>query len=219
MRLPTDSQHLVIIGRNGSGKTQAAQWHLSHRNFHLMPWLIYDFKRDESLQAIPRVKEISLDEYPIKPGVYIVHPMPHELDKVEQQLWSVWKHGETGVYIDEGYMMGPNNHAFRTLLTQGRSKNIPLIVNTQRPVWMDGFVFSEASFFQVFHLQRLKDIKSVQDFVPVDLTARLPDFYSYYYDVGAPEEKNRLIVLRPVPDIGTIHATFDRRLERLRNVI
>lgn len=215
MRLPNDTQRLSIIGATGSGKTQAAIWHLSNRNYHIMPWIVYDFKRDHSINSIPYIREIGLDDIPTHPGVYVVHPLPDQDEDVERQMWAIWERGGVGYYVDEGYMIGRNNRAFRALLTQGRSKIIPGIILSQRPVWMDRFVFSESDFFQVFRLQHAQDRKSVEMFVPVQLDQRnaqgkrvLPEFFSYYYDVG----KDETNILRPVPDMKQIHATFARRL-------
>lgn len=212
VRLPGDDQRHSIIGATGSGKTQAALHHLSMRNFHEMPWLAYNFKSDQSIDSIPGALHIGLDEVPDKPGVYVTHPLPSDEPAVENQMWHIWKRGNTGVYIDEGYMVGRNNQAFRALLTQGRSKRIPMIILSQRPVWMDRFVFSESEFYQIFRLQHRKDRKTVQEFIPesINLEKRLPDYHSYYYDVGA----NRAHILRPVPQMGHIHSTFRRRLPR-----
>lgn len=208
MRFPEDTQRIAIIGATGSGKTQAALWHLSHRNFHEMPWLILNFKRDETIDEIPHARHIEVDEVPVQPGVYVSHPQPHETDAVEGQLWEVWNRGYTGVYVDEGYMLGRHNPAFRALLTQGRSKHIPVMTLTQRPAWIDTFVFTESEFFQVFRLQHKKDKARVEEFSPIDLSKRVPEYHSYYYDVGG----NEVIFLKPVPSLETIHATFERRL-------
>jgi hypothetical protein len=215
MRLPDSSQHLAIVGATGSGKTQAAQWHLSQRDINTRPWVIYNYKRDRSIDAIPYAKDIDLDEIPIKPGIYIAHPQPDQTDAVEAHMGAIWEKEGIGVYVDEGYMVGDRNPAFRNLLTQGRSKEIPVIVLSQRPVWMDRFVFSEASFYQVFRLNHRKDRRNVEEFVPADLDYRLPDFHSYYYDVG----QNRVTILKPVPSIAQIHKTFEARLKHLRQTI
>jgi hypothetical protein len=217
MDFPDDTQRHAIVGRTGSGKTQAALWHLSHRNFHLMPWVIYNYKTDRSINEIPRARFIDLEEVPIKPGIYIVQPKPDDVEEVQAHMWAVWQNGHTGVYIDEGYMVGRWNPAFRALLTQGRSKEIPMIVLSQRPVWMDGFVWSESEFIQVFPLQHKKDVLRVQEFVPADLTRKLPPYHSYYFNVAS--EENKISILKPVPDIDTIYTTFDRRLEPERKVI
>jgi hypothetical protein len=215
MRFPDDTNRHAIIGATGSGKTQAALWHLSHRNFHTQPWLVYNFKGDESIDGIPHARRIGVEEIPVKPGIYITDPHPAQVDEVEAQMWAIWKKGETGVYVDEGYMIGRNNQAFRSLLTQGRSKRIPMMVLSQRPVWLDRFVFSESEYFQVFRLQHKKDVKNVQEFITTDVSKRLPEYHSYYYDVGS----NTTTILKPVPDLDTIYATFDRRLRRQKQVV
>ncbi len=215
MRLPDDSQHLAIIGANGSGKTQAALWHLSQRDFHLMPWVVYNFKTDESIDGIPHADHIELDQMPLKPGIFIAHPKPDDIEQVNVHMREIWERENIGVYVDEGYMVGRQNPAYRALLTQGRSKHIPTITLTQRPVWLDPFILSEAQFYQVFRLNHAQDRKRVQEFVPSDVSERLPDFHSYYYDVGL----NKVTTLKPVPDIKTIHSIFDRRLARVRKTI
>jgi len=215
MRLPNSTNRLAIVGATGSGKTQAALWHLSVADIDKRPWIVYNFKSDKSIDSIPHSQFIDVDEVPLKPGVYITHPRPDATDAVEAQMWAIWEKEGIGVYVDEGYMVGDRNPAFRALLTQGRSKEIPVIVLSQRPVWMDRFVFSEAEFFQIFRLNHRKDRKSVEEFVPADLGQRLPDYHSYYYDVG----ENKVMVLKPVPDIDQIHTTFERRLARVRKTI
>lgn len=215
MNFPDDTQRHAIIGRTGSGKTQAAQHHLSMRNYHVMPWVIYNFKHDKSIDEIPYSQDLPVDEIPVKPGIYITHPRPDQEEEVEKQMWAIWEKGNTGVYVDEGYMIPRGNRAFRALLTQGRSKEIPLIVLSQRPVWMDRFVFSEAEFYQVFALQDIKDVKKVQEIVPTNISKPLPKYHSYYYDVGA----NKVSVVSPVPDIKEIHNTFRQRLQRLKRVV
>lgn len=213
MRFPDDTQRHVIVGATGSGKTQAALWHLSNRNYHEMPWVIYNYKGDQSIDDIPGAYDLETDEIPTEPGVYITHPLPDE--DLEPQMWALWDRGDVGAYVDEGYMVGRNNKAFRALLTQGRSRHIPMIVLSQRPVWLDRFVFSEAEYHQIFRLQHRKDREAVEEFVPADLEKRLPEYHSYYYDVG----QNHVNVVRPVPSIHQIHSTFAERLARLRRVV
>jgi hypothetical protein len=215
MQLPDDRQRMSIIGTTGSGKTQAALWHLSHRNFHQMPWIIYNWKREESLDGIPYHRVLPLDKIPASPGIYVSHPLPDDGDAVEAQMWAVWNKENIGVYVDEGYMLGNRNPAFRALLTQGRSKHIPMIVLSQRPCWMDTFVFTESEFFQVFRLNSSDDIKRTQKFVRANLDAALPEYHSWYYSVKA----NEVCVLRPVPDLQTIYNTFERRLRPMKQVI
>lgn len=196
------------------------------RDFDKRPWLIYNFKTDKSIDQIPYVRDIELDEVPIQPGIYVAHPHPDQGGAVEDQMWAVWEKQGIGVYTDEGYMVGRQNPAFRALLTQGRSREIPMITLSQRPVWLDPFILSEAEYYQVFRLNHKNDRKKVEEFIPDNtsgektskihpLQRRLPEYHSYYYDVGG----DKLSVLKPVPDMVKIHATFERRLARTRRTV
>lgn len=211
------AKHTLIIGRNGSGKTVAGAWHLSQAPFNKKPYIIVDFKRDKLLNSI-RAQEVKVTARPPKkPGLYIVHPMPNEDEKTNAFLWRVWENENTGVYVDEGFMLGSGD-AFEALLTQGRSKEIPLIVLTQRPVWLSRFCFSESEYLQVFKLQDYRDWQTVQPFVDADLEAlfggregeRLPPYYSIWHDVG----DGQSTLLRPVPDPVSIRHKFRERLGR-----
>lgn len=216
VNFPTDKQRLVIVGATGSGKTQAGMWHLSKRNFLDMPWVIYDFKGDELIDAIEGTQSLDVGApAPTRPGIYVVRPHPAQKTEVENQLWEIWAQENIGIYVDEGLMIGKNNNGFRAALTQGRSKYIPMIVLSQRPVWMDNFVFSESEYFQVFRLQKAKDLSTVNDFIPYDLSERLPEYHSYYYSVP----HNEIVVLEPVPDRDAILDTFHTKLRKLKKVI
>ena len=215
--LPDDTQRISIIGQTGTGKTHAALWHLSNRNFHVMPWVIYDYKIDPFINSIEGRTHISVDSVPTKPGLYIVQPEPETDDRmVELQMREIWRRGNTGIYIDEGYMISRKNAAYRAMLTQGRSKRIPMITLMQRPVWVDRFVLSESEFLQVFRLNNQDDIGTVEKYVPnQDLTVRLPPRHSFYYN--SPDDV--LLVMKPLPDQDVIRASFNARMRLIqRNV-
>lgn len=218
MRLANDTQRLFVCGRTGSGKTQAGIWQLSQRSYDIMPWIVYDFKGDDLIGEIPRAEEISLTEVPKKPGLYIVRPVPETDDDelVAQQMRQIWARGNIGVFVDEGYMISNRNKAYRALLTQGRSKHIPVITLTQRPTWLPTrFIISEADFYQVFFLNDIDDVMRVQKFLRGDLSETLPEYHSYYYDVAT----NDFYILSPVPNKDVILETFDHRLAPKRKFI
>lgn len=214
---PDDTQRLSIVGATGSGKTQLANWHLSRRSYTTKPWIVYDFKHDSLINSIPGARYIDVDEPPPQePGLYIVQPVPEsDDDLVMAQMYAIWRQGNTGVYVDEGYMLNKNNRAFRALLTQGRSKRIPMIILSQRPVWLDRFVFSESEFYHVFRLQDKKDIKKTEEFIPKDLSQRLPKYSSYYYNAV----DDVLVEFGPAPSREVILATFARRLKDIPRVV
>jgi hypothetical protein len=214
--LPDDTQRLAVIGRTGSGKTQAAVWHLSNRDFITKPWIVLNFKGDELIDAIPYTTELDLsDAAPKKSGIYIVRPVPHEIEELDAFLWKVWERENTGLYFDEGYMVG-NIPSFRALLTQGRSKRIPMIVLTQRPVLISRFVWSESDFFQVFALTNAQDQKTVREWMPYpDNPDIVPEFNSIYHDV----KHATTVIMRPVPDRDALLTVFRNRLRIPRKAI
>jgi hypothetical protein len=210
MQLPDDSSRHVLIGRTGSGKTQAAVHALSLRDYRTMPWFVLNFKEDELINSIPLV--VHLDgltppEAPA-PGIYVAHPDPDDYEGMEDFFRWAWLRRDTGIYVDEAYMVAkPGWHSkwFRRILTQGRSLRVPVIVCTQQPAWIDSFVFSEADFFQCFSLSIPDHIDRVQKFTSPALDPhKIPDYWSYWYDV----KRDALSILRPVPDRAQILASF-----------
>lgn len=209
-RLPTNQQRVAVIGRTGSGKTQFGAWLLAHAPFDRQPYVVIDYKGDELLGQIERITEIGLNEIPKKPGLYTIRPRPDQNEAVENWLWKIWAKEKIGLYVDEGYAL-PDKGAFQAILTQGRSKRIPAIVLTQRPTWVSRFVFSEADFYAVFHLNDQRDRLTVQAFTPrerMDMKNRLPDYNAYWYDVG----RDKVFQMQPVPDADTIIDMIDARL-------
>lgn len=216
IRLPSNDDRTAVIGRTGSGKTQLGVWLLSRMDLTGMPWVIIDYKGDELIAGIEKAVDINYDVIPEKPGVYVLHVLPDEEESLSEWFKRVWEHENIGIYIDEGYMIGQRDKWFNACLTQGRSKHIPMIVLTQRPLWLSRFVFSESSYFFVFDLTDGDDIKRVRSFVNPrgdnPIGNQLPKFYSHYYDVG----QRTLQTLRPVPDAETILSDIDAKLPKKR---
>jgi hypothetical protein len=220
MRLPGPTDRIAIVGRTGSGKTQAAIWHLSLSDFDQRPWVILDYKDDELVNAIEGAELIDFDEMPFEPGIYILKILPGKEEEARVSEWfrEVWETENMGVMIDEGYMIDRNDQWFNACLTQGRSKHISMIVLSQRPVWLSRFVFSEANFFQVFDLTHSKDMDKVREYIRDDdrnvLDHPLAPFHSYYYDVG----RRQLETFGPVPEAERTLAVIDRRLAALQEL-
>ncbi len=216
MRYPGDSERVTIIGKTGSGKTQAAGWLLSHRSYDTRPWIIFDFKYDQLLNDIRGTKEIDVNaKIPTEPGLYIVHPRPGQEEEVEAMFWRIWEREGVGVYIDEGYMIPSRSSAFQAILTQGRSKEIPVMMLTQRPVYVSRFCLSEAEYIMLFSLTDERDLKTVKQFMPMPIHKPLPEYHAYWWD----NVQNLKAVLKPVPDRNTILQTFRDRLGTRRRFL
>jgi len=202
---PNHTQRVTIVGRNGSGKSMFGAWLLSEcADFDKRPWIVIDYKY-ETLFRDPRVKHLFHEikpssRIPRRAGLYIVHPRPDEGEEMEQFLWRIWERGRTGIVVDEGYML-PDHSAFQALLTQGRSKHIPMYILSQRPVEMNRFVFSEANFFSLFNLNDRRDWETVERFTNnIDGKLRLPPYHSWWYDTA----QDATFRMAPVPHSDSI---------------
>lgn len=217
-RLPSPEQRVLILGSTGSGKTTMGAWLLSRSPFDEMPYVIIDYKRDELLNSIQRRREIDLNTVPTKPGVYHLKPNPViDDDAVENWLFRVWRKTNIGLYVDEALRIPvKRTGAFESILTQGRSLRIPVISLSQRPVDLTRYAFSESNHVAAFRLTDMRDRKKVAEYIPA-LTPdyELPDYHSYWYDVGS----NRRFIMTPVPPAEEILDTFDYRLEPKRRAI
>lgn len=195
-RWPGGDDRTTLIGATGSGKTTCGVWLFSHMRFASRPWVIIDFKREQIFDAIgfPPIRAINYDTVPRRKGVYILAPNPGQEEALDDWLWRVWKKENVGLFVDEASLM-PDSDAWQAILQQGRSKRIPVIACTQRPVMAKRALFSEASFFCVYRMQDKRDAKIIEGFVPADLSLPLPPHHWHWYDVA----RNRLLAMSPVP--------------------
>jgi hypothetical protein len=215
IRLPGPTHKTAIVGRNGSGKTLAAIYHLSRSDFDERPWVILDFKNDEHINAITRAERISFDDVPDEPGIYILKVTPGNKERVSEWFKRAWEHENIGIVVDEGYRVDQHDEWFNGCLTQGRSKRISMIVLSQRPVWVSRFVFSEADFFQVFDLTHKKDRDIIGEYIRDDERERLEiplePYTSFWYDVAG----KRLDVVGKVPSESSMLEDIDTALADL----
>lgn len=210
--LPSPENRTVIIGSTGSGKTVFGVWLLSTRDFNNRPWFIFDFKGDKLLGALG-AKEIGLRDRPKEPGLYIIRPIPGDDELINEFFYWVWATENKGVYVDEGYMLPKfTTHFkwFRACLTQGRSKRVELIVCSQRPVFLDKFVFTESNYFAIFNMNYGEDRKHVAAYLDNRKPDLLPKFHSLWYAVDG----QKSAVLGPVPKANVLLNTFAKRLDQ-----
>lgn len=217
--LPREDEHMLIVGRNGTGKTQFGLWALSQRSLETKPWYVLDYKREEMLNSIPRARQIDFGDTPSQPGLYILQSGPDAdlQDATEgwlRQIWQKMIDGEpSGVFVDEGYMLPPRSAAFSALLTQGRSKKNPVMTLSQRPVRVDRTAITEASHVVAFDLNDRRDHKSLEETAPSGLMQiEVPPYHSRWYSV----KKNKVWVVKPVPEADEIVEAINDRLPPLK---
>jgi hypothetical protein len=196
-RLPGAADRTAVVGGTGTGKTTLGAWILSKQRFDKRPWVCIDFKDEELWDLIgdPPMRDLKLGQMPGKRGLYRLRIRPDQDDELDNWLWKIWAKENVGLFCDECSLM-PKGAAFKAILRQGRSKRIPVIACSQRPVDVDREVWTESQFVCVFRLDDIRDKKIVQGFsmnIPVEKP--LPEYWSYWYD----KPKNRLTILQPGP--------------------
>lgn len=222
---PAQDEHTAVMGRTGTGKTLMGGHVLSTRDLRHQTNVLIDYKGEVLFDQLERVREIDF-ELPKHPGLYRLRPTPDENDAVEAWLWKIWERENIGLMVDEGYMI-PNQGAYRAILTTGRSKRIPVITLSQRPVEIDRFAFSEASHIVVFDLNDERDEKTVNGFTPRGFVNWLPDSVDGDDDVFKSKRKllprwhsrwwnvpqRRPYFMKPVPPPDVIVANIDSQLD------
>lgn len=231
-RGPTDQNRTIILGRTGSGKSQFATALQSTRNFHEMPWIWLDYKREDLIDDIVKeargaIRDIKpTDNVPKEPGMYrmLLSPLIDD-DAVTDFLWRVYKRGNVGINLDEGYALPQSRkHPFDVILTQGRSLHIPVIALYQRPVYMSRFAVAQADFFAVFEQNDERDLKVTSQFVKpamgengrkITVFDTLPKYNCLWYDVSEGVSS----ILKPAPSRDEIINAFISRVKPTRKKV
>lgn len=196
-RFPGGDARTCILGATGSGKSTCGVWLLAHQRFDKRPWVCVDFKREIIFDRVgfPPIVELDLHSPPPKrPGLYLISPRPGQDVALEAFLWRLWERENCGLYVDEAALM-PDGNAFPAILQQGRSKRVPVIACSQRPVGVARGLFSEANFFCVYRMTDKRDYQLIQGFVPAEIGEPMPPHHWRWFDVA----RNRLLHMAPVP--------------------
>lgn len=209
VHFPGPTERALIIGRTGSGKTVLASYILSLQDIEARPWIIFNAKRDPLFEELAERKairgELGVNSKPPKsPGLYVVHYLPAGQDKqIEALLWRIWEKGNIGIWVDEMYSF-PQGDAFAAILTQGRTKRLPVIALAQRPTHISRFAVSETSYFACFRIIDDRDWKTIRGFCPVPDPFRPAEYSCFWYDV----KRDQKFMLQPVrhESIGAIIA-------------
>lgn len=183
--LPGAEDRTIVLGGTGTGKTIGGSWLLSKQHFHLRPWVALDFKNEILWDMVgdPPMRELKLGAMPAKKGLYRMRVDPGAEDELEAWLWDIWRRENVGIFVDEVGLIDRNSDAMKAILRQGRSKRLPVIACTQRPVDICREFYSESQYKMIFRLDDARDYKTVHNFTAgFDVSAPLKPHCSYWID-------------------------------------
>lgn len=217
--LPGTDDRTSIVGKNGSGKTLFGIFlMLQSRLYQKMPWVIFDYKGDDHIQKIPARVIEPRNKPPTEPGLYKMHLDPFDgPEQVNAFLKKLWHNGSTGLFFDEAYML-PDRHGriensvLRAIFTTGRSRHIPVISLSQRPVDVMRYNFTEASHHVIFRLNDERDRLTVRSYIPREEFDQafgggrsLQRYHSLWYDVN----RDLTFEMLPCPNQDCIYEQFE----------
>lgn len=194
---PSADDRALIVGQTGSGKTHFAKWLLTKLN---RPVVVYDTKHERGFDdfAIISHNIKSALNAARRHSISVYRPPSDriaDLNMLNSDLEYHFLYG-SGVtaYIDEIYSFHKTLNpvlGLRRLLTQGRSKDIGVIMSTQRPSQISTFSLSESDYFYIFTLNNEKDVDKLDGYIPGlnDVLMPKKGSYQFHFYNAAKSEK------------------------------
>lgn len=167
------SEHVVICGMTGSGKTYLAQVYLMntpHDVFVLdtKGTFNWDLVPDDKKQVITTFDEF--DNLNTNVSKYIYRPIWEELDEYYYNEFFKFcmQRKNCIILIDEGMQVSKSASSiiewYKGALTRGRELNVSVWTLTQRPANIPIVVFSESTHYFIFKLNNIMDRKRLSDY-------------------------------------------------------
>lgn len=177
-------QHVGVVGRTGSGKTYLISKLVQMRRYVVIFRTKPDTNKFPGFDIVRKAE--AMDHW--KSERLLLEP-DYDKQAVEgyRMLDRAWRDGSWTIVIDENWyaeqQLGLRDYIIR-LLTQGRSKDISVVVGMQRPVDISRFAMSEVTHLFTFRCEG-RDLKyslrdsTVDEIVPAVRQLRGHDFVYY----------------------------------------
>lgn len=174
--LPKQDGQIVVVGKKGSGKSSLVRQLLMKLDNKAII-VVLDTKHEWKL---PRLGEFYLGNKRVRrllypdvrlvrsPGIYVyASKYPHYYDpNVSKILLTAYKRKHVTIVVHELYHLCHGHMALPALgqaIAQGRSEDLRLFLESQRPSNIDLRCMTEADIFVMFHLSRKEDRLRIAD--------------------------------------------------------
>lgn len=185
------NDRVFVCGATGSGKTvfvKTALLHLYNRVIFQDHKLENNDLLSKGFVLVNTTNQV-LEQMAANPLFKILYqPLSNNeqgyLDDFNRLCEIVYKTGNCALIVDEaGYYTTAHSieHYHREIMTRGRSRGVGIVNLTQRPMWINNLLISEAQHLFVFVLNLDKDIQKLKGVLPKDMHVELYDLPEFYF--------------------------------------
>ena len=202
-----DSEHVLICGSTGSGKSVLADVYTAGAEETVIKIDIkddtYARRRDgdpvwrglvenEDFEVVTSLSEVKNSEF--KKIIY-VPPFEEQTEEVYNELAKyVYTEGDMRLWIDELMLFAPSSQRYppflKAILVSGRSRRATVTMCTQRPMGIPAICTGNAQHYFIFRLGNDQDRKKVAEATGCKKFLQNPKKYAfwYYHDGDDPEK-------------------------------
>lgn len=155
-------EHIAAVGDTGTGKTYLVSKLTELRNYVV----IFRTKPDDiKFPGFRKAKTVAALDDLYETRILLEPKHNEQMRQGYELLTRVWDHGGWTVVIDEEWYVEARLHLTQyveTLLTQGRSKGISVIVGMQRPSRISRFAISQCTHLFSFRVEG-RDLQTIKE--------------------------------------------------------
>jgi DNA helicase HerA-like ATPase len=164
-QLPTTwqvGQHIAAVGDTGTGKTYLVSKLVELRQYVI----IFRTKPDDiKFEGFRKATTVDAMDNLYETRILLQPKHGQQMRQGYELLTRVWRQGGWTVVIDEEWYVEARLHLteyVETLLTQGRSKKISVIVGMQRPSRISRFAISQCTHLFTFRVEG-RDLQTIKE--------------------------------------------------------
>lgn len=155
-------QHIAAVGDTGTGKTYLVSKLVEFRNYVV----IFRTKPDDiKFPGFTKARTIKALDSLYETRILLEPEKNQQMRQGYELLTRVWDQGGWTVVIDEEWYLEARlklTEYVETLLTQGRSKKISVIVGMQRPARVSRFAISQCTHLFSFRVEG-RDLQTIKE--------------------------------------------------------